>query len=145
MTALSPGSNEANRSVFPPMHLSGFLRFFFRKVLAIGSFLVPCVRFAFVFSTELVKFPNNQLQQVESRRCVSILFQTQQSFHIFYTPTFKFQGLGSGGRNMFFEQHGINKKPALSLFSPSLRFLSHLVSVHWFLPTTPSANQCDKH
>ena len=49
VTALSPGSNEANRSEFPPMFLSGFLRFFFRNVSAFGSSLVPRVRFAFCF------------------------------------------------------------------------------------------------
>ena len=38
VTSLSPGSNEADRSVFPPMFLSGFLRFFFRNVSAIGSY-----------------------------------------------------------------------------------------------------------
>ena len=49
VTALSPGSNEANRSEFPQMFLSGFLRFFFRNVSAFGSSLVPRVRFAFCF------------------------------------------------------------------------------------------------
>ena len=110
MTALSLGYNGANRSEFPPIFLSGFPRFFFRNVSAIGSFLVPRVRFAFVFSTKQMKFPNNQLQQVELSLCVFTLSKTQQSSHNFHTPTFKSQGLGSGGRNMFFKQHGLNKK-----------------------------------
>ena len=64
--------------------------------------LVPRVRFAFVFSTKHLKFPNNQLQPVESSLVFSCLSKTHQSSHISHTPTFKFQGLGSGGRNMFF-------------------------------------------
>ncbi len=49
VTALSPGSNGANRSVFPPMFPSGFLRFFFRNVSAIGSSFGSTRAFRFCF------------------------------------------------------------------------------------------------
>ena len=53
-------------------------------------------------------------------------FLSKHSSHLIssHTPTFKFQGLGSGGRNMFFEQHGINKKPALFFLSLPTLFVS---------------------
>ena len=154
VTALSPGSKEANRSEFPPMSLSGFLRFFFRNVSAFGSFLVPRTAFRLLFSqTKKRKVCKPTLTSRDVSKCSQSFSQKlQMSLSFFVLQLFKSQGLGSGGRNMFFKQHGLNKKPALSLFFPPFCFLSHLVSVYWFsyhtvrkpVRQTPNKDECPR-
>ena len=90
VTALSPGSNEADRSEFPPMFLSGFLRFFFRMVSVF--WFPPCSTRAFrlLFSQlNKRKFSNNQLYQVEMSPSVFSLFHKHcKSLTNLCTPSF---------------------------------------------------------
>ena len=147
MTALSPGSNEADRSEFPPMFLSGFLRFFFRMVSVFWFPPGSTRAFRLLFSQlNKRKFSNNQLYQVEMSPSVFSLFHKHcKSLTNLYSNFLSLKGWVVAGATCFSNNMVSTKSPPYSfLFSHPFAFcLTWCPSTG--LPTTPSANQCDKH
>ena len=154
VTALSQGSNAANRSEFPPIFLSGFLRFFLRNVPVFGSELGSTRCVVRCLFSQL----NKNVFQVSSKSTSTLKLSSSQvlavtchkycdQYSILCFPTFKSQGLST----CFSKQHGLNKSPPYHLSHP-FSFVSPLVSVYWStyhtvrkpVRRTPNKDECPR-